>query len=158
MKLAPNNLLPQLFYRLNRGWLWFTRPLTLGVRLLLVNEQGILLVQHRYQPEVWFLPGGGVEKGETLEQAARREAYEELGAELGDLSLMGVYTNFFDFKSDHVVVFSCGDFKLSPQPNREIELCQFFALTALPSDLAPGHRRRVNEYLRKRNVPGFGMW
>jgi len=151
------NLFIRVLHNLNRFRLWLTRPLTLGVRLILIKDESILLVKHTYQ-NLWFLPGGGVEKGETLEQAIRREAQEEIGAQLSDLSLLGVYTNFFEFKSDHVAVFICQNFRLSPQNSPEIAACQFFPLNQLPADLAAGHQRRVVESQRGQNSPYFGLW
>lgn len=147
----------RVLHNLNRFRLWLTRPLTLGVRLILIKDKHVFLVKHTYQ-NLWFLPGGGVEKGETLEQAAQREAREELGAELGPLTILGIYTNFFDFKSDHVVVFVCEDFTLQPRPNSEIAASQFFPLDQLPSDLAAGHRRRLEEYQRPQTSAFFGLW
>jgi 8-oxo-dGTP pyrophosphatase MutT (NUDIX family) len=147
----------RLLYALNRLRWWITRPLTLGVRLLLVGEGSVLLVKHTYQP-MWFLPGGGVNKNETLEQAARREAKEELGAVLGNLSLLGVYTNFFDFKSDHVAVFVCTDFTMDGKRSLEIEAAQFFPLEDLPENIAAGHKRRIIQYGESGKAPNFGMW
>ncbi|MGH2524933.1 MAG: NUDIX domain-containing protein, partial [Anaerolineales bacterium] len=69
-------LLYTLAYKADRVRCFFMRPLTVGVKLLLVREGAILLVRHSYKPG-WHLPGGGVKKGETLEQAARRETREE---------------------------------------------------------------------------------
>ena len=153
------NPLAGLVYRLNRAYLWVTRPLTVGVRLILVRDGQVLLVRHTYQ-DGWLLPGGGVKRGETVEAAVRREAQEEIGATLGALSLRGVYTNFFEFKSDHVVVFACEDFEL-PQPQHvqrmEIECFDFFALNELPADLMPGHRRRLEEY-QSASPAGWGRW
>ena len=152
-----NQLFPRFVHRFFLLYAWLTRPLTLGVRLILVTENQVLLVKHTYQ-NLWFLPGGGVEKGETLEQAARREAQEELGAQLGPLTILGIYTNFFDFKSDHVVVFVCQDFTFQPRPNPEIAASQFFPLDQLPSDLAAGHRRRLEEYQGPQASASFGLW
>ncbi|MBK7317245.1 MAG: hypothetical protein IPI86_06210 [Anaerolineales bacterium] len=42
-----------------------------------------------------------------MDQAARREAFEETGAELGKVWLMGAYTSFKDWKTDHNLVFVC---------------------------------------------------
>ncbi len=88
----------RLLYQLDRLRLYITRPITVGVRLILTNDQSILLVKHTYQQH-WYLPGGGVKKGETLEQTARREMAEEVGAKLGRLRLFGVYTNFYEYKN-----------------------------------------------------------
>jgi 8-oxo-dGTP pyrophosphatase MutT (NUDIX family) len=149
--------LTRFLYTLNQLRWWITRPLTLGIRLLLIKEDCVLLVKHTYQA-MWFLPGGGVEKGETLEQAARREAKEELGAILGDLSLFGMYTNFFDFKSDHVAVFTCTDFTVGNKRSHEIEAVQFFSLENLPGNIAAGHKRRIAEYCKTDKALNFGKW
>ncbi len=50
----------------------FTRGMTLGVRAACFDEQGrIFLVRHTYVPG-WYLPGGGVEHGETVAVRLRR--------------------------------------------------------------------------------------
>jgi 8-oxo-dGTP pyrophosphatase MutT (NUDIX family) len=135
-----------------------TRPITLGVRLLLVKDQHVVLVRHTYQPAQWFLVGGGVKRCETLEEAARREALEEVGADLGKLSLFGVFTNFYEFKNDHVIVFTCNEFTLAATKSFEIEECKLFSIDNLPSGIAPGHRRRIEEYLSGSASPIYGMW
>jgi 8-oxo-dGTP pyrophosphatase MutT (NUDIX family) len=129
----------RLRYRMMR------RPVTVGVRLLLLREGEILLVQHTYQRH-WYLPGGKVERGETLEQAARREANEELGATLGALRLLGVYTNFYEGRSDHVVVFICDALTSTGETDREIERFAWFPLRQLPEGVSPGSRHRIAEY------------
>lgn len=153
---APACLLPRLLYRANR-WRWrLTRPLTVGVRVLMVRDGGVLLVRHTYQDH-WYLPGGGVMRGETLEQAARREAREETGASLDDLSLFGVYTSFQESKSDHVAVFLCRGFSATGASDGEIAAVALFPLDALPADASPGTRRRIGEYLAGRSGC-FGPW
>jgi 8-oxo-dGTP pyrophosphatase MutT (NUDIX family) len=145
-----------LAYQANRVRYFLTRPLTMGVKLLLVREGRFLLVQHSYQSG-WHLPGGGVKRGETLEQAARREAREELGATLDELRLVGVYTNFREYKSDHMVVFASESFTLTGRTDAEIERYEFFAPENLPEALTPGAVRRVTEYVQG-NVFGYGSW
>ncbi len=136
----------RLGYRVLRRWWKLTRPITVGVRVLLMREGQALLVQHTYQ-EAWYLPGGGVKRGETLEDAIRREAREEVGATLGALSLLGVYTNLLEGKCDHVAAFVCDEFTLGGETDHEIEQFAFYDVDALPADASPGTRRRVSEYL-----------
>ena len=133
-----------------------TRPITIGVRVLLIKDHSVVLVKHTYLPN-WHLPGGGVDRGETLEQAARREALEEAGATLGKLTLIGVYSRFYGGKSDHVTVFACADFTLDGTSDYEIEECRCFDLDELPPDTSPGTRRRIHEFLH-REAPDFGVW
>jgi len=144
-------------YKLANVWWWLTRPVTVGVRLIPVHGGRVLLVKHTYQ-DSWYLPGGMVERGETLEEAVRREAAEELGATLGALRLFGVYTNFYQYKSDHVAVFVCEDFTMTGETDGEIERFDFFALDALPLGTSPGSRRRVREYLEGAGGARFGRW
>ena len=151
------NWLARWRYKIANAWWWLTRPVTVGVRLIPVRDGRVLLVKHTYQ-DSWYLPGGMVERGETLEEAIRREAAEELGATLGTLRLFGVYTNFFQYKSDHVAVFVCEDFTLTGDTDREIERFDFFALDALPPDTSPGSRRRISEYLEGTRDARFCRW
>jgi len=75
------------------------KPISIGVRVMLVRDDQILLVKHSYMDE-WYFPGGGTKRKETLADAARREALEEVGATLGNLELFGIYTNFFEVRTD----------------------------------------------------------
>jgi len=136
-------------------WLIF-KPLSFGVRILMVRNQNILLVKHVYQDQ-WFLPGGLIEHGETIEKAVRREAAEEVGATLHDLTLFGVYTKFILGKSDHVIVFLSRDFSLNGDSDDEIERWEFFDFNALPEGVSPGSRKQIQRYIDK-DSPAFGMW
>ena len=65
---------------------------TLGVNVAILDENHRLLLTRREDFDVWCLPGGGVEPGETLTQAARREAEEETGLQVRLTHLVGVYS------------------------------------------------------------------
>jgi 8-oxo-dGTP pyrophosphatase MutT (NUDIX family) len=144
-------------YLLRRLYLFFVRPVTLGVRAMLIRDGQVLLVRQTYT-DGWFMPGGGVDRGETLDAAARREAREEAGAELHNISLLGAYSNFKQWNSDHNIVFLSTDFTLSGKKDYEIAELRFFPLDALPEGLPPGHRMRLEEYRARRPSPQYGEW
>ncbi len=134
------------------------KPISIGVRIMLIDGDKILLVKHSYQDE-WYFPGGGAKRRETLDQAARREAMEEAGATLGDLELFGVYTNFIERRTDHITVFICKDFTFGETKDWEIESIELFPLDALPEKVAPGIGRRIEDYLNGVHPKdGFGEW
>ena len=101
-----------LAYRLYSLYLRLVHPVTLGVRILLLADDTVVLVQHTYQ-DAWHFPGGALKKGETPPQRATREAHEETGAELlAAPALLGLHTNFHEGRSDHIVTFLCRNFRM----------------------------------------------
>jgi 8-oxo-dGTP pyrophosphatase MutT (NUDIX family) len=147
----------RLLYLGYRIYCFIFRPKTLGVRVMLIQNGQVLLVRQTYMAG-WFMPGGGVKRNETLEQAVRREAWEEIGAEMGELRLLGAYTHFGEHKSDHNALFLCTDFTFNNKQDREIAEVRFFPIEALPEGLMEGHRRRLEEYRSGNEVTPFGEW
>lgn len=148
----------KLAYWLARIYWWIARPVTVGVRIILLQENTVLLVQHTYHPG-WQFPGGGVKRGETLAAAALREAWEEVGAQVaGEPHLLGIYTNFGEGKTDHTAVFYATDFTLAQPTDRwEIRQRKAFPLDQLPVGLSSGYRRRLQEYV-DRQGPYASRW
>ena len=136
-------------------WLVF-KPVSMGVRVLMVKNGQIVLVKHVYEP-YWYIPGGAVERDETLETAVRREAREETGATLNDLELFGIYTNNERGKSDHIAVFLSRSFELTCKGDDEIENCALFPLEILPEEISPGSANRIQEYLNG-EIGNYGDW
>jgi len=140
-----------------RVYCFIFRPICMGVRVMMLQDGKVWLVRQTYTPG-WFMPGGGLKRGETLEEAARREAREETGAELGEMTLMGAYSNLTEWKTDHNIVFICSDFEVKGKPDNEIAELRAFALNELPDGLFPSHRLRLEEYRAGIKNPQFGKW
>jgi 8-oxo-dGTP pyrophosphatase MutT (NUDIX family) len=147
----------RLLYLAYRIYCFFFRPITLGVRVMMIQDDRVLLVRHTYT-EGWFFPGGGVKRGETLDHAAQRETREETGAVLNNLSLVGAFTNFKEWKNDHNLLFLSTDFTVSGKHDQEIAEIRFFPLDNLPADLPAGHRQRLEEYWDGKQPHPFGEW
>jgi 8-oxo-dGTP pyrophosphatase MutT (NUDIX family) len=128
----------------------FARGMTLGVRGVVIDGAGrVLLVKHSYM-RGWHLPGGGVEPGETMPQALVRELAEEGNIRLtGAPRLHGMFFNRRISRRDHVAVYVVQDFQQDGpfKPNREIVAASFFALDAMPNDTTAGTRARIAEVL-----------
>lgn len=140
-------LVLSLGFRVLRVVWFFTRPITVGVRILLLQDGKVMLVRHSYQAG-WFLPGGGVKRGEILAEAVRREAAEECGAYIDTMELWGIYSHTNVYKNDHVAVFVSEDFHLEQQKAAEISEAAFFRLDSLPSDLSESTRSGIEGYLK----------
>jgi ADP-ribose pyrophosphatase YjhB (NUDIX family) len=121
---------------------------TTGVRAMVIDGHGrVFLVKHSYVAG-WHLPGGGVDKGETVATALARELFEETNIKLaGEPKLHGVFFNNRESRRDHVVCFIVRDFvqDKQPEPDYEIIAHGFFAVDALPDDTARATRARIAE-------------
>ena len=132
-----------------QSWFRLSRPLTVGVRAAVENEDGhVLMVRHTYTTG-WFLPGGGLEKKETALEALGRELQEEGGIDLTASPLLfGVYSNHPNFRNDHVLLYRVplGFWRTCPATSRgEIAETAWVDPLAPPDGTTPGNRRRLRE-------------
>lgn len=138
--------------RAARWWWRVRRPRTLGVRALLLDPAGrVALVRHSYRTG-WYLPGGGVDRGESMAAAIRREISEETGIKPVAIDrILGLFHSRHEGKDDHVALFlaHAGDGawqRIGAADPREIEEAAWFALDSLPDGTSPATRRRIDAY------------
>jgi len=127
----------------------FKRGLTLGVRAVVTDEAGkVLLIQHTYI-KGWYLPGGGVERGETAETAVIRELAEEAGVRaLSRPVLVSAHSNEVLHPGDHVLVYRVESWEPCPSNSAgEIHDVGWFAPEDLPEETTKATRRRIAEAL-----------
>lgn len=125
------------------------RGVTLGVRGLVVDEAGaVLLVRHSYVPG-WHLPGGAVEPGEAAAVSLARELREEAGVDMvGEPRLLGLFFNERMRRRDHVALFHVPAFERPApfRPGLEIREARFFPREDLPATTSDATRRRLAEH------------
>jgi ADP-ribose pyrophosphatase YjhB (NUDIX family) len=147
---TPRTLSERLRLRLFHLFFLLRRPMTLGVRALVLDEENqLLLVRHTYVPG-WHLPGGGVEQGETVLEALTRELREEGNIELEEEPrLHGIFFNKRISPRDHVAVYVVRRFRQSAprEADREIAEARFFSRGALPEGVSRATRARLAETL-----------
>ncbi|MFE8700002.1 NUDIX hydrolase [Cytobacillus sp. FJAT-54145] len=136
------------------------RPLLfVGAVTIIVDEKGRLLLQQRKHPRgTWGIPGGLMELGESTEDVARRELYEETGIEVEKLNLLNVYSGEQNFvkaeNGDEFYVVTVAYYsenykgKLVMDPSESINL-EFFYPSELPENIVKSHKIILNEFLLK---------
>ncbi len=107
----------------------------------------IILIKRRYPPYGWALPGGFVDVGETLEQAAVREAKEEVSLAVNLKTLLGCYSDPARDARGHTVsavyIAQATGEPVAADDARELAI---FAPGELPDKLAFDHERILADY------------
>lgn len=118
------------------------------VDVIIELEKGIILIKRKNPPFGWALPGGFVDYGESLEQAAIREAREETSLEISNLRLLGCYSepardSRFHTISTVFIAKGAG----TPQAADDADELALFPPDALPSQLCFDHARILADYV-----------
>jgi ADP-ribose pyrophosphatase YjhB (NUDIX family) len=126
-----------------------------GVRAIIPNEVGDVLLQRRTDMPLWGLPAGAVELGESALEAIKREVAEETALTVLEAEPMGLYsgpTQQFAYPNgDQIQCFSLAFIirRWEGQPRAdgvEGSRLQFFSPSQLPADLLPIHRKTLKDY------------
>jgi ADP-ribose pyrophosphatase YjhB (NUDIX family) len=132
-------------------------PIELAAIVAILQDDTVLLTK-REDFEVWVLPGGQVEPGETFAETAVREAREETGLEIEITRLVGIYAmkNWMG-EGHHKIVFAarpvCGI--ITPQPSEVLEI-DYFSRDAFPEPLAWWYRQPIYDAMN--GVGGSVTW
>lgn len=142
--------MPPAFFRLahflRKGWWKIAKPQTLGVKVLVQNERGEILLVKPVYATTWQIPGGGVERYEHPQQAGAREVREETGLTIAESALVleDVFISRHEGKSDCVILYSAS--VRDPHPladENEIASAEFFSPGALPPNVVDSVRCRL---------------
>ena len=134
------------------------RPLILvAAGVLILNKQEHLLLQRRTDNGLWGIPGGSIEVGESTEEAARREAQEETGLTVGQMTLFGVFSGSdlcYEYPNgDQAAIVSVvyrtsqveGEIQVDGDEGMEL---RFFPANELPAvELSPPNKPIIKQFL-----------
>lgn len=130
-----------------------------GAGIMVEDAQGRILLQLRADNHCWSYCGGSLEVDEKLEDAARRELFEETGLIAESLELFGVYSgpelHYVYPNGDEVsnvdIVFLCRSFSGSlKRQEEEVEELRFFAPEEIPENLSPPIRPALLQWQKQK--------
>jgi len=122
------------------------RPiLMVGAAILVIDKQNRLLMMKRSDSDCWGVPGGATEPGEVVEDAAKRETFEETTLEISEMSLFGVFSGpefYYKYPNgDEVynvtIVYLSRDWHGEVKLNDEHTEWRWFNANEIPDDLSP---------------------
>ena len=136
------------------------RPLLqVGASVIVEDEKGRILLQRRSDNHLWAYSGGSVELDEIVEDAAKRELFEETGLRAKKLELFGVFSgpdmHYTYPNGDEVsnvdIVYLCREWEgdLTPQ-EEEVKVLRFFAAENIPDALSPPNIRPLRLWQKQK--------
>ena len=123
------------------------------VDIIIEINGGIVLIERKNEPLGWALPGGFVDYGESLEQAAVREAGEETSLEVSNLRLLGCYSDPARDPRLHAIstVFVATG-EGTPRAADDAANLAIFPLNAIPAQLCFDHGKILADYASRKNA------
>jgi len=126
------------------------------------DRKEVLLIKRRDIP-VWVIPGGGIDDGESPEEAARREAYEESGYSVSITRQVAEYSPV-NFLTQTTYLFEGEITGGAPKTGSETKEVNFFPVDQLPREMPPSHRYWIQDALKNDSeiiygpVKGASFW
>jgi 8-oxo-dGTP pyrophosphatase MutT (NUDIX family) len=134
-----------------------SRPLVVaGSSVILLNNENKILLQLRKDNHCWGLPGGSLEPGESLEEVAKRELFEETGLIANKLELFNIFSGEeLYYKYPHgdeiynvVSTYICNDYTGQLRvDNDEVKDLRFFDVHHLPTNISPPDIPVIKEFI-----------
>lgn len=119
---------------------------TIGAFGVIFNENDEVLLCHRRDKDLWDIPGGMVERGETPWEGVVREVKEEVGLDVEIMRLIGVYSK--KKKNDVIFSFLCkicgGEISLTDEADK----VAYFSIGDLPKNVSPKHVERIMDAMQ----------
>jgi 8-oxo-dGTP pyrophosphatase MutT (NUDIX family) len=132
-----------------------------------INDKNEILLMRRSDNQLWAMPGGQMEVGESPAEAVIRETYEETGVRCIPKALSGIYdSRFWDAGTSQQVykfTFLCepvNEQADAPSHSNETLEIGWFEIDHLPEDLYPGHAKRIADayQVRKGSLQAYFDW
>ncbi len=121
----------------------------LTVDVIIKCGEGIILIERKNPPYGWAIPGGFVDYGETVEDAALREAKEETSLDVKNLKQFYVYSDPHRDPRGHTVsVVFTGEADGTPKAGGDAKNIGIFTKTILPDNIAFDHKKILTDYFR----------
>ena len=121
------------------------------VDIIIEVEGGIVLIERKNPPYGWAIPGGFVDYGEKVEDAAVREAREETGLDVTLTMLLGVYSDpARDPRSHTISTVFVATADGQPVADDDAADAGVFTEATLPGNIVFDHREILADYFRSR--------